>query len=90
MTNKAVAILAQKMGGELLPDNKLWTNRFSIKSETSSRLYTIAQNKSNGTWGCSCMGWIRHRHCKHLDFDSSYADKGRLTCDKGRLTCVSI
>ena len=34
MTNQAVAILAKKFGGELLPDNKQWTNRFSIKSET--------------------------------------------------------
>ena len=46
MANKQVAVLAEKFGGELLPDNKMWTNRFSIKSESSSRLYTIAQNKS--------------------------------------------
>lgn len=61
-----LAIRAKQYGATLLPDNKQWTNRFEIRSETSSRLYTVAMNKANGTWGCSCMGWIRYRHCKHL------------------------
>jgi hypothetical protein len=51
---------------EFLPDNKQYTNRFEINSETSDRVYTVAQRKSNGEWCCSCPGWIRHRHCKHL------------------------
>jgi hypothetical protein len=50
----------------VLPDNAQWKNRFEIKSESSNRLYTVAQNKANGTWGCSCPGWKRHRKCKHL------------------------
>lgn len=41
-----------------------------IHSETSSRVYIVAQNNRNGVdhgrWECSCMGWKRHRHCKHL------------------------
>lgn len=49
-----------------LPDNAQWTNRFEIRSESSNRLYTVAQHKSKRHWGCSCMGWIRHRRCKHL------------------------
>lgn len=49
-----------------LPDNTQWRNRFEIKSETSNRIYVIAQNKSSGKWGCSCPGWIIHRKCKHL------------------------
>lgn len=49
-----------------LPDNKAFTNRFEVKSETSNRIYTIAQSKSGHWWGCSCPGWIAHRHCKHL------------------------
>jgi len=50
-----------------LPDNKQYTNRFEIMSETSNRVYIISQRKSNGQWCCSCPGWIRWRRCKHLD-----------------------
>jgi len=50
----------------LLPDNATFTNRFEIRSESSDRVYTIAQSKSGRWWGCSCFGWIKHRKCKHL------------------------
>ena len=49
-----------------LPDNDQWTNRFEIKSESSNRLYVIAQHKKYKYWGCSCPGWKAHRNCKHL------------------------
>ena len=49
-----------------LPDGKLWTNRFQVKSESSNNLYIVAQNKTKRHWGCSCKGWIFHRKCKHL------------------------
>lgn len=49
-----------------LPDTDQWQFRFQIESETSNRLYTIAQHKKNKHWGCSCPGWKRNRHCKHL------------------------
>jgi hypothetical protein len=49
-----------------LPDNQQWQYRFNIASESSNRLYTIAQHKTKKHWGCSCPGWKRHRHCKHL------------------------
>jgi hypothetical protein len=62
----AIVIAAARAGIVVLPDNEQWTNRVEIKSETSSRLYTVAQNKKTGQWGCSCPGWKRHRHCKHL------------------------
>jgi hypothetical protein len=51
---------------ELLPDTEQWQNRFTINSETSNRLYTIAQHKNKKHWGCSCPGWKRYRYCKHL------------------------
>ena len=49
-----------------LPDNDQWTNRFEVRSETSNRVYTIAQHKTKKHWGCSCPGWKAHRKCKHL------------------------
>ena len=64
--SNATDLALRRLGAVKLPDNLQWENRFQVRSETSSRLYTVARNKSNGTWGCSCMGWIRYRHCKHL------------------------
>jgi hypothetical protein len=49
-----------------LEDNAQWTNRFKIHSESSNRVYTIAQNKTKKHFGCSCPGWIHNRKCKHL------------------------
>lgn len=60
------ATLALPPGTEMLPDNKQWMNRFEIKSETSDRLYIIAQHKDKGHWGCSCPAWRTRRKCKHL------------------------
>ena len=39
--------------GQKLPDNHQWTNRFYVKSASSDKLYTVAQNKSGRWWGCS-------------------------------------
>lgn len=49
-----------------LPDNATYQFRFQVKSESSNRLYIIAQNKSGLWWSCGCPGWIRHKTCKHL------------------------
>lgn len=66
MSDKSVVLAGQRLGLKVLPDNAGWKNRFEIKSASSNRLYTIAQRKTGGGWGCSCPGWIRHRTCKHL------------------------
>ena len=54
----------------VLPDNEQWKNRFEIRSESSNRIYIIAQNKSTNNFGCSCPGWRVAkngiRSCKHL------------------------
>jgi hypothetical protein len=63
----AAAITLYVKPGSILPDNDQWTNRFTIPSSSSSRVYTIAQNKKGRYWGCDCPGWRRHRHCHHLD-----------------------
>jgi len=47
--------------------NNQWINRIEIKSETSNRVYVVAQHAERRSWGCSCPGWRRHRHCKHLE-----------------------
>ncbi len=50
-----------------LPDNDQYTNRFEIHSESSDRVYVVAQHKTGRWWGCGCFGWIRNKRCKHLD-----------------------
>jgi hypothetical protein len=47
--------------------NNQWINRIEIKSETSNRVYVVAQHAEKRSWGCSCPGWRRHHHCKHLE-----------------------
>jgi hypothetical protein len=66
LSKQALVVAANRAGAVLLDDNDQWTNRMQIRSESSGRLYVVAQHKTNGTWGCSCMGWKRHRNCKHL------------------------
>lgn len=62
----AEATLALPPGSKLLEDNKQWTNRFEVRSETSDRVYIVSQNKDKGYWGCSCPAWRTRRKCKHL------------------------
>ncbi len=49
-----------------LPDNAQWCNRVEIKSESSNRVYIVAQNKEKRYWMCSCPGGKTKRNCKHL------------------------
>ena len=50
----------------VLEENAQWTNRMEIHSQTSDRVYIVAQNKVKRHWACSCPAWRRYRHCKHL------------------------
>ena len=61
-----VAAIAEQIGSELMPDNAVWRNRFTVASASSSSVYTVAQRHTDGVWGCSCPGWRHHRKCKHL------------------------
>lgn len=64
MANLPVLRVAQ---ADRLPNNTLWENRFEIKSETSGRVYIIAQNKAKRHFGCSCPSYRTRRRCKHLE-----------------------
>lgn len=52
--------------GNKLPDKGQWVNRFEVRSQTSDRVYIVAQHRDKRFWACSCPGWIIHRTCKHL------------------------
>lgn len=52
-----------------LPDERGWTNRFKVRSNSSSSVYIIAQHATGRYWGCSCRGYTTRpavRHCTHL------------------------
>ena len=61
-----VARIAEQIGTTLMPDNAVWKNRFTVDSSSSSAVYTIAQRRTDGVWGCSCPAWRHRRKCKHL------------------------
>lgn len=50
-----------------LPDTDQWINRIEIKSETSNRIYTVAQNRVGRYWACSCPAGKTRKNCKHLE-----------------------
>lgn len=66
--NELIVHAVNAIGATLLEDNEQWQNRIQIKSASSTRLYIVAQRKSNGEWGCSCPGHIFYQYqpCKHL------------------------
>jgi hypothetical protein len=66
-SRQALVAIANQIGATILPDNAQWTNRIEIRSSTSSRLYIVAQRKSDGSWHCSCAGNKSYQHCKHID-----------------------
>lgn len=66
MTTDIVKKIQTPPGCKALADNSEWTNRFEIFSETSDRVYVIAQHKKKGHFGCSCPSWRVRRSCKHL------------------------
>jgi hypothetical protein len=65
--NDNLPILYIPVNGHKVADKPGWTNSVGIPSQSSDALYVIAQRKTSRGWGCSCRGWIRHRHCKHLE-----------------------
>ncbi len=66
LTQQNLPTIRKPSGAVALPDLRGWTNRFEIRSETSSRVYIVSQNIVGRHWGCSCPGWRTRRKCKHL------------------------
>jgi len=55
------------LGATPLEDTKTHEYRMEIRSSSSTRNYIVSRRKGEyQRWECSCMGWIRHRTCKHL------------------------
>jgi hypothetical protein len=67
MDQTDLAVIARRCAAVVLDESKTHRHRLQIRSETSTRLYVVAQLKTSGQWQCSCPGWIRHRSCKHLN-----------------------
>jgi SWIM zinc finger len=61
---ETITRIVENLGGTMLPDTPQWLTRFEIKSTSSGKKYILGQ-KDDGTLGCSCTGWTRHRKCKH-------------------------
>jgi hypothetical protein len=78
MAGNNLAVIAKRFNAIVTDDSPGWTNSMLIRSESSSAMYKVAQNVSNGDkmrgqWGCSCLGYIMSakrnngvRGCKHL------------------------
>lgn len=64
--SKELAKIASQNGWSVLPDTDQYQHRVQIAG-SSGNLYTVAFRKATQQWCCECLGWRRHRHCKHLD-----------------------
>lgn len=65
-----------KQSVQIFPDTDRYKCRFTVKSESSDRLYMISFDAAQGAgyWTCSCRGNIAHGQCKHL---TAIGAKGR-------------
>jgi hypothetical protein len=48
-----------------------WVSRWEVNSRTTDKTYVVAQ-KSDGSWGCACGGWIFNKErprkdCAHIE-----------------------
>lgn len=69
MTTAIETIEAPSNAVQIFADTPRYKCRFTIRSESSDRLYMVSFDAAPGAcwWVCSCPGCIRHGGCKHLD-----------------------
>ena len=71
---RALALVAQTLGGILLYETRRYSVRVEIQSESTEYVaYRIALNRETGVWSCGCPGWCNWHTkkgpdytCKHL------------------------
>ena len=52
----------------LSPPSDPWEEKYTVPSDSSTRKYTVAKKRSDGSWGCSCPVFkFRHIECKHIE-----------------------
>lgn len=53
---------------EVFPDSDRYKCRHTIRSQTTNQKYMVSFDaaKGAGYWVCSCFGYRRAGHCKHL------------------------
>jgi len=66
-----LVVLASQFNCVLLDDKPGWQHTMGVRSESSDRLYRVAQRRTDGVWGCNCPAWISAKGspkppCKHL------------------------
>lgn len=64
--SNALAKVASQNGWAVLPDSDQYIHRVEFAGSTGN-LYIVSYRKPTSEWCCSCLGWRRHRRCKHLD-----------------------
>lgn len=64
--SNALAKVASNNGWMVMPDTDQYINRIQIAG-SKGNLYIVSYRKATNQWCCECLGWRRHRHCKHLD-----------------------
>jgi hypothetical protein len=62
---ETITRIVESLGGTMLQDSPQWLTRFELTSSSSGKKYILGQKGDDGTLGCSCTGWTRHRKCKH-------------------------
>lgn len=45
---------------------KGYANRYEVTSERSGNVYVVSRTEKNGIWRCNCLGYMRHRMCRHV------------------------